>query len=67
MSTSATIHPTANHLERSRSAALRTGWRTSTEGASSAPLCLNKKAKFVPSAEASARINPRIIVSRAVC
>jgi hypothetical protein len=60
--TMATIHPTKNHLERKRPTALRSGWRTRIGGASTAPRCLNRNATLVASAEASARISPRIMV-----
>ena len=56
----ATIQPTKNHLERNRPAALRSGWRTPIGGASTAPRCLNRKARLVATAEASARISPKI-------
>ena len=36
----ATIQPIVHHLFRKRSAALRSGWRTSTSGAATAPRCL---------------------------
>jgi hypothetical protein len=41
-----------------RSTALRSGWRMSTSGAATAPLCLNRKARFVPSADSSAQMSP---------
>src|SRR5687768_15700071 len=47
-----------HHLERKRSIAVRTGWRMSTSGAATAPLCLRRKARFVPSADSSAQIRP---------
>ena len=51
--------PTKNHLELNRPTALRTGWRTTIGGASTAPRCLNRKARLVAAAEASARASPR--------
>src|SRR3954451_3366132 len=47
-----------HHLERKRSVALRTGRRMSTSGAATAPLCLKRKARFVPSADSSAQMRP---------
>ena len=63
MATMATIQPTKNHLERNRPTALRSGWRARIGGASTAPRCLNRKARLVASAEASARISPKITTS----
>ena len=64
---SATIHPTSNHRERNRSAALRNGWRTWMGRAiATAPRALNKPLKLVPSAETSAKPNPRIIRNAAL-
>ena len=58
---SAMIHPTANHRHRNRSEALRTGWRTWTgRSSATAPRALNKPLRLVPSAETSAKLNPRI-------
>jgi hypothetical protein len=45
----------------------RSGWLTRIGGASTAPRCLNRKATLVPSAEAKARISPRIMARGAVC
>jgi hypothetical protein len=47
-----------HHFERKRSTALRSGWRMSTSGAATAPLCLNRKARFVPRADSSAQMSP---------
>jgi hypothetical protein len=51
------------HFERKSPAALLSGWRTRIGGASTAPRCLNRKARLVAAAEASARISPRITSS----
>ncbi len=64
---SETIHPTKNHRERNRSAALRSGRRTRIDGASTAPRCLNKKPRLVPNAEPTARISPRITAGTQLC
>jgi hypothetical protein len=56
--TAATPQPILYHLERNRSTALRAGWRMSMSGAATAPRCLNRKARFVPSADSSAQIRP---------
>ena len=58
--TIATTQPITNHLERKSPAALRSGWRTRIGGATTAPRCLNRKATLVATAEASARISPKI-------
>jgi hypothetical protein len=52
-----------NHRDLKRPIALRSGWRARIGGASTAPRCLNRKARLVASAEASARISPRITTS----
>lgn len=49
-----TIHPTADHLERNGSRALRSGRRACIGGAGTASRCLNRKPGFVPRAEAPA-------------
>ena len=54
----ATPQPMLHHFERNRSRALRSGWRIPTSGAATAPLCLKRKARFVPSAESSAHTSP---------
>ncbi len=56
--TAAKPQPMLHHLERKRSIVLRSGWRMSTSGAATAPLCLNRKARFVPSADSSAQMRP---------
>ena len=56
--TAATPQPTVHHLERKSPIALRSGWRMSTSGAETAPLCLNRKLRFVPSADNSAQTRP---------
>ena len=56
--TTATHQPIVHHLDRKRSAALRSGWRMSTSAAATAPLYFNKKARFVPSADSSEQSSP---------
>src|SRR4030095_3932037 len=58
--TTATIQPIKNHLEPNRHTAPRTGWRATIGGAITAPRCLNRKPRLVATAEASARISPKI-------
>jgi hypothetical protein len=51
-------HPMVHHFEWKRSTALRNGWRASTSGAATAPLCLKRKLRFVPSADRTAHSSP---------
>ena len=51
--------PIVHHLERNRSAALRSGWRMSTSGAATAPLCFKRKLRLPPHADATAHSSPR--------
>jgi hypothetical protein len=64
---SARIHPIANHGWRNRSAALRSGCRTSIGRASTARRALSRELKLVPNAHTSAKLRPRIIANAAVC
>ena len=57
----ATAQPIANHLEANRPAALPSGCRTRTGGASTAPRCLSRKATLVARADPSASSSPRIM------
>ena len=59
----ATAMPIANHLEEKRLLTVRSGWRTSTFGASLAPLCLYRKPSCVTTAHKSASNMPRFITS----
>ena len=53
-------------FRRRRSTALRSGWRTWTAGAATAPRCLKRKATLVAAAEPSARTSPRITRGRSI-
>ena len=57
----ATAMPIANHFEEKRLLTVRSGWRTSTFGASLAPLCLYRKPSCVTTAHKSASNMPRFI------
>ena len=54
----ATPMPIANHFDVQRFFALRSGCFHSTSGAAQAPLCLNRKPKFVRNAHKSASDMP---------
>ena len=55
--------PSANHEDRNRARALRSGWRMSTGGACVAPRCLQRKPSCVAAAHSSASPIPRFNVS----
>ncbi len=58
----ATEKPSVHHFDVNRPAALRPGWRMSTAGASTAPLCFQRKARFVAKAHPRASNSPSCTV-----